>query len=105
MIMIRDPEVVNVEPYILSEEFKEGLAKVGPNSRFWYRSKLDPLTDEEYRLLCERDEEEWNRVTSGGTRSPLVPGDLKLLRTKAEYWLNILKTTVEYRLKLLIFIS
>ena len=67
MIVIRDPEVVDMEPYILSEEFKEGLAKVGPNSRFWYRSKLDPLTD---------------------------PGDLKLLRTMVEIWLNFLKTTV-----------
>ena len=56
-----------MEPYILSKEFKEGLAKVGPNSRFWYRSKLDPLTDEEYKLLCERDEEEWDRESSRKT--------------------------------------
>lgn len=43
-----------------SQQFKDGLKKVGPNSRFWYRSKLDPLTDEEYELLCKLDEEKWN---------------------------------------------
>lgn len=45
--------------FLQSEEFRENLKKIGPDSKFWYRSRLDPLTEEEYRALCRRDREEW----------------------------------------------
>ena len=45
--------------FLQSAEFKENLKKIGPDSKFWYRSRLDPLTEEEYRALCRKDREEW----------------------------------------------
>lgn len=39
-----------------SVQFREGLKKVGPGAKFFYRSKYDPLTDEEYRIICEYEE-------------------------------------------------
>lgn len=93
-----------MKPYIPSEESRrdgEGRSEL----EVLVQIRTGPFDGWEYGLLFERGEEEWNLMTSGGTRFPLVPGGLKLLETTAEFWLNILKMTVEYRLKLLIFIS
>ena len=38
------------ESYLWSKEFQEGMKKVGPGSKFWYRSRFDPLTQEEYEM-------------------------------------------------------
>ncbi|QHK17137.1 hypothetical protein JS82_02985 [Methanomassiliicoccaceae archaeon DOK] len=47
------------DSFLQSEEFRESLKKISPDSKFWYRSRLDPLTEEEYRALCRRDRGEW----------------------------------------------
>lgn len=41
------------DSYIFSEKFMEGLRRVGPGSQFWYRSRFDPLTVNEYRMIVE----------------------------------------------------
>lgn len=48
------------ESFLQSKEFRENLKKIGPDSKFWYRSRLDPLTEDEYETLCKMDREEWN---------------------------------------------
>lgn len=57
------------DSFLQSEEFRENLRRIGPDSKFWYRSRLDPLSEEECRELCRRDREEWNRDRAGRTRS------------------------------------
>lgn len=52
MIAIHPGEDMS-ESYIWSDEFQEGMKKVGPGSKFWYRCRFDPLTAEEYELLYE----------------------------------------------------
>ena len=42
--------------YLWSKEFQSGMRKVGPGSKFWYRSKFDPLTQEEYEMICELED-------------------------------------------------
>ncbi len=32
-----------MESYLDSEKFKEGVKKVGPGSKFWYRCRYDPV--------------------------------------------------------------
>ena len=44
------------ESYLWSKEFQEGMKKVGPGSKFWYRSRFDPLTQEEYEMICELED-------------------------------------------------
>ena len=41
------------DSYIFSEMFMEGLRRVGPGSQVWYRSRFDPLTVNEYRMIVE----------------------------------------------------
>ena len=41
------------DSYIFSEKFMEGLRRVGQGSQFWYRSRFDPLTVNEYRMIVE----------------------------------------------------
>lgn len=53
------------DSFLQSEEFRQNLKKIGPESKFWYKSKLDPLSDEEYRELCRKDREGWNRGQTG----------------------------------------
>jgi len=43
--------------FFRSEECREALSKVGKDSRFHYRSRYDPLTDEEYDILLEAGRE------------------------------------------------
>ena len=43
--------------FFMSEECQESLRKVGRGSKFYYRSKYDPLTDEEYDILLEAGRE------------------------------------------------
>ena len=44
------------ESYLWSKEFQEGMKKVGPGSKFWYRSRFDPLTQDEYEMICELED-------------------------------------------------
>ena len=41
------------DSYIFSEKFMEGLRRVGLGSQFWYRSRFDPLTVNEYMMIVE----------------------------------------------------
>lgn len=41
------------DSYLWSVEFQKGIEKVGPGSKFWYRSRFDPLTAEEYEMIYD----------------------------------------------------
>jgi len=43
--------------FFMSEKCQESLRKVGRGSKFYYRSKYDPLTDEEFDILAEAEKE------------------------------------------------
>ena len=47
------------ESYLWSKEFQEGMKKVGPGSKFWYRSRFDPLTQKEYEIIYEFENREF----------------------------------------------
>ena len=47
------------ESYLWSKEFQEGMKKVDPGSKFWYRSRFDPLTQEEYEMICELEDKKF----------------------------------------------
>lgn len=44
------------DSFLQSEEFRQNLKKIGPESKFWYRSRFDPLTQEEYEMICELED-------------------------------------------------
>ena len=54
---ILDSSMGEFTSFFRSEECREALSKVGKDSRFHYRSKYDPLTDEEYDILLEAGRE------------------------------------------------
>ena len=37
------------------------MRKVGPGSKFWYRSRLDPLTEKEYETIYEYENKEYQK--------------------------------------------
>ena len=41
--------------YFDSEKFQNGLKKVGKGAPFYYRSRFDPLSEEEYRYLLKME--------------------------------------------------
>jgi len=46
------------DSFLDSEQYREALKKSWVGSKFTYRSKFDPLTDEEYKLLHDLEERE-----------------------------------------------
>ncbi len=43
--------------YFESEECRKAFNRSWENSKFHYRSRFDPLTEEEYRILYEAERE------------------------------------------------
>ena len=47
------------DSFLQSEEFRQNLKKIGPGSKFWYRSRFDPLTQKEYEMIYEFENREF----------------------------------------------